>query len=1042
MSTTQIASTGTQFGNYSEKNNLGHITTNLTNITTSTSTHLDPMLTPRPEITGNMTETGLNSATDMLFTTLSIQEPMYSNNNSEGIFTTENTSASAQYGNNSENSTLDYITTSSPITTENKSTYLDSTVTLREKITANITETGLYSEKDMSFTAPSMRKPMDLKNNTEGISTTEIASTGTQFGNYSEKNNLHHITTNLTNITTSTSTHLDPMLTLRPEITGNMTETGLNSATDMLFTTLSIQEPMYSHNNSEGIFTTENTSASAQYGNNSENSTLDYITTSSPITTENKSTYLDSTVALREKITANITETGLYSEKDMSFTAPSMRKPMDLKNNTEGISTTEIASTGTQFRSNSENNNLDYITTNLTNITTSTSTHLDSMLTPRLEITGNMTETGLNPEKNLLFTTSSIQEPIYSNNNSEGISTINITTADIQFGNTSEKRTLDYTTTSPPIMTETKSTYLNSTVTLSGKITANITEARLNSEQDMPFTAPSMRKPINLNNNTEGMSTTQIASTGTQFGNYSEKNNLGHITTNLTNITTSTSTHLDPMLTPRPEITGNMTETGLNSATDMLFTTLSIQEPMYSNNNSEGIFTTENTSASAQYGNNSENSTLDYITTSSPITTENKSKYLDSTVTLREKITANITETGLFSEKNMSFTASSMQKPMDLNKNTEGISTTEIASTGTQFGNNSEKNNLDRITTNLTNITTSTSTHLDPMLTPRPEITGNMTETGLNSATDMLFTTLSIQEPMYSNNNSEGIFTTENTSASAQYGNNSENSTLDYITTSSPITTENKSKYLDSTVTLREKITANITETGLYSEKNMSFTASSMLKPMDLNNNTEGISTTEIASTGTQFRSNSENNNLDYIITNMTTSKDSRTVSTDESSRSDSSNKSDTGNKSETSNNSDTSLNSSKEKKTKSDERYKKDNAKTTGKNENTSGDSSAAEFRCVKEGKFPDYSDCTKYYECKRRNESLRRKRRKCDKGEVFHKQKKKCVDADSHEYFLSVTTECNETKLDRIEPVGVRTRTEVGYRTQIATASELEMN
>lgn len=58
-------------------------------------------------------------------------------------------------------------------------------------------------------------------------------------------------------------------------------------------------------------------------------------------------------------------------------------------------------------------------------------------------------------------------------------------------------------------------------------------------------------------------------------------------------------------------------------------------------------------------------------------------------------------------------------------------------------------------------------------------------------------------------------------------------------------------------------------------------------------------------------------------------------------------------------------------------------------------------DFKCEKEGKFPDSKSCREYYVCSKsnRSEEYRQRRKKCDSDEVFHKEKKKCVDADSFE-------------------------------------------
>ncbi|XP_063375029.1 fap1 adhesin-like [Cydia amplana] len=56
--------------------------------------------------------------------------------------------------------------------------------------------------------------------------------------------------------------------------------------------------------------------------------------------------------------------------------------------------------------------------------------------------------------------------------------------------------------------------------------------------------------------------------------------------------------------------------------------------------------------------------------------------------------------------------------------------------------------------------------------------------------------------------------------------------------------------------------------------------------------------------------------------------------------------------------------------------------------------------FKCKKEGKFPIRNECRRFYLCKKKRRSeYRRKIKKCGSGRVFHKDKKKCVDADSYE-------------------------------------------
>ncbi|XP_047545404.1 protein PF3D7_1417600-like [Vanessa atalanta] len=56
--------------------------------------------------------------------------------------------------------------------------------------------------------------------------------------------------------------------------------------------------------------------------------------------------------------------------------------------------------------------------------------------------------------------------------------------------------------------------------------------------------------------------------------------------------------------------------------------------------------------------------------------------------------------------------------------------------------------------------------------------------------------------------------------------------------------------------------------------------------------------------------------------------------------------------------------------------------------------------FECEKEGKFEYPDDCRKYFLCRKSSKSkFRRKIKKCSSDEVFNKEKRKCVDADSYE-------------------------------------------
>lgn len=55
--------------------------------------------------------------------------------------------------------------------------------------------------------------------------------------------------------------------------------------------------------------------------------------------------------------------------------------------------------------------------------------------------------------------------------------------------------------------------------------------------------------------------------------------------------------------------------------------------------------------------------------------------------------------------------------------------------------------------------------------------------------------------------------------------------------------------------------------------------------------------------------------------------------------------------------------------------------------------------FECDKEGKYPDSSNCSRYYECSLKNGRMLRKKKKCKSDEVFDRDKKKCVSAESYE-------------------------------------------
>ncbi|XP_063530244.1 mucin-3B-like [Cydia strobilella] len=72
----------------------------------------------------------------------------------------------------------------------------------------------------------------------------------------------------------------------------------------------------------------------------------------------------------------------------------------------------------------------------------------------------------------------------------------------------------------------------------------------------------------------------------------------------------------------------------------------------------------------------------------------------------------------------------------------------------------------------------------------------------------------------------------------------------------------------------------------------------------------------------------------------------------------------------------------------------------TPEKSEGNEDDDEDEVFECKKEGKFPIRNECRRFYLCKKKRKSeYRRKIKKCGSDRVFHKDKKKCVDADSYE-------------------------------------------
>ncbi|XP_053600174.1 mucin-3B-like [Plodia interpunctella] len=54
--------------------------------------------------------------------------------------------------------------------------------------------------------------------------------------------------------------------------------------------------------------------------------------------------------------------------------------------------------------------------------------------------------------------------------------------------------------------------------------------------------------------------------------------------------------------------------------------------------------------------------------------------------------------------------------------------------------------------------------------------------------------------------------------------------------------------------------------------------------------------------------------------------------------------------------------------------------------------------FKCEEKGKFPDPDNCRNYYVCSKKHKRFRQKRKRCKKNEVFHKDRYRCVSADSH--------------------------------------------
>ncbi|CAG9792122.1 unnamed protein product [Diatraea saccharalis] len=75
-------------------------------------------------------------------------------------------------------------------------------------------------------------------------------------------------------------------------------------------------------------------------------------------------------------------------------------------------------------------------------------------------------------------------------------------------------------------------------------------------------------------------------------------------------------------------------------------------------------------------------------------------------------------------------------------------------------------------------------------------------------------------------------------------------------------------------------------------------------------------------------------------------------------------------------------------------------NENTPKTNKREFSNKSQKEFSCGKEGKFADEDDCNRYYVCtKNKKFEFRKRKKKCESDEVFHKEKKTCVDADSYE-------------------------------------------
>ncbi|XP_013185817.2 uncharacterized protein LOC106131302 [Amyelois transitella] len=91
------------------------------------------------------------------------------------------------------------------------------------------------------------------------------------------------------------------------------------------------------------------------------------------------------------------------------------------------------------------------------------------------------------------------------------------------------------------------------------------------------------------------------------------------------------------------------------------------------------------------------------------------------------------------------------------------------------------------------------------------------------------------------------------------------------------------------------------------------------------------------------------------------------------------------------------SLYSSIESSEKSSVEIKKEQKRST---ERHRGKRRSHSFKCVEEGKFPDPNNCQKYYVCSKKHDRLRKKRKRCRRGEVYQKDKHRCTSAQRYDY------------------------------------------